>query len=136
MARKVHILTVPPAENFRLVAVASHENDYRICWIINHALGIRLSRSPNLHLTKQEEDAGFSMFSYFDKDRQIEYQLIANRCETGFLLQDQRNVDFFLKIYGDSERVINDILTILKKTEGILTAFELSLNPRQKKNFV
>jgi len=135
VARKAHKLTFSQEYDFQLIGITSHDNDYHICWKIDQSLDMHLIKLENLHIynNKFKISQDFSLYHYYDEDTVTEYHLISNRCENGFLLEEIRNIDFLLKISGDTdEQFLNDLTQRLRVIEGITAAFEL--DPSQLKS--
>ncbi|HAN18815.1 MAG TPA: IPExxxVDY family protein [Bacteroidales bacterium] len=139
LKKKVHKLIFEPETGFKLIGISSHENDYRLSWALNKYLGYNFSKSENLLIQKPKHniEQSFSVYIYNDEETFLQYQLIANNSENGFLIPELKNIDFFLKISGEySDSIINKIVTKLKKIEIINTAFNLeNLSERNKKVF-
>ena len=85
--KKILKLKIEEHNNFKLIGISSHENDYRLVWSINECLKLQFIRIENLviHNQKLKEDLEFSRFIYHDEDRYLNYYLISNRCPNGFL---------------------------------------------------
>jgi hypothetical protein len=126
MARKT-IRLKHEEEDYFLLALACHEADYRTCWILNQSLGLKLVRMENLpvHDQKTGSDLEFARYFFDDEERMAQWYLISNHTENAFFAPEHKNIDFFLRLSGEiSEKDIKNILADLKKTSGILTAFQ------------
>ena len=140
MKKKIHKLAVDFQPGFRVLGISSHQNDYRLSWALNSALGLNLSKISNLKIEdeKTTEIQEFSVFSYEDESGINKYDLISNRCHDGFLLAEYKNVDFLMLIHGDM--VSSEIETLLKKIKNIeiiTMVFELSkLSSRSKQKLI
>ena len=124
-------LTYKPDYDFVLIGISSHENDYKLAWSINNLLNINLSKKEDLCVfnKKYSETHSFSVFSHNDETSLILYNLISNRCENGFLIQEFNKFDFFIQIYGGvSDKKITEMLTELKKDNNIILAGKLDLS--------
>lgn len=131
MPRKSHVLRENTPNQLHLIAIASHEPDYRVSWLINASLKIQLRKTSN-HIVSEPDDteseAGFSCYTYSDQDALLEYFLVSNHSEKGYLLSKYKNIDYFLHITGESSvDFLKNIITRLKATMGIITAFEVVL---------
>jgi hypothetical protein len=103
--------------HYKLIGISSHENDYRLVWAINQQLKFQLVREENLiiHQVKLKTDLEFSRYGYYDEDRYVKYQLIANRCPDGFLFPSIKNIDFLLQVIGEiSDEEMKDLNNQLK----------------------
>ena len=137
MTKKIHKLKLIPDSEFFLIGISSHENDYRVCWAINSETGISLVKSEDLEIKniKNSIIQKFSMFDYFDEEKLIKYKLISNRCFNGFLVEDQKNIDFFIKFSGDvSENEVKVFNTQIKNINIINTSFIVNLQSFNSKN--
>jgi hypothetical protein len=103
MKKKIHRLEGIESYDFGLVGLSTPENDYRITWILNNAMGYSLSRDEDLRLKHKrlEEPQTFHQFRYFDEDTLLLYRLISNKCEHGYLLEEMTNVDFLVQVSGE-----------------------------------
>ena len=115
MPRKIHKLTEKQDLDFTLIGISSDENDYHLCWILNKACELQLSKQDNLEIfhKRLEEKQEFAQFQYFDENSLLLYRLLSNRSESGYLLEELTNVDYILQV----NRVIfaGDKIRTLKK---------------------
>jgi len=121
--RKFSLKEVYPC--FFPVAVACHDADYRLSWAINNKLSFKLNRIEDF-VMQRSENMQFPLYSYTDDNSEINYKLVSNRTENGFLISSLRNIDYFMIVSGEiqnynSEQLIKD----LRKTPLVLTAFLL-----------
>lgn len=126
--KKIHKLTDKEEYRFSLAGISSAENDYRLCWSLNQTLGIHLSKTVNLEIFHKRLDGmqAFSQFEYFDEETLLQYRLISNRSENGYLLEEMPNLDYILQITGDLEDLWMEMLIKkLNSLEGIILAFPI-----------
>jgi hypothetical protein len=138
MARKT-IRLKHEEEDYYLLALACHEPDYRACWILNQALGLKLVRTDNLQVKdlKTGADFEFARYVFDDEERMVQWYLLSNHTENGYFAPEHKNIDFFLRLSGEiSERDVKNILTELKKITGILTAFDTERKNIRNKAFL
>lgn len=124
--KKVHKLDFKFENDFSLIGIASHENDYRLSWAINKYLNLDLVKVNDLSVShpKHKISVNYSMYSCEDTNNYFLYNLISNKSEGGFLLPEMKNIDFVLRISGSPDMdFIQEILTKLKKIDIIITAF-------------
>ncbi|NLI25189.1 MAG: IPExxxVDY family protein [Bacteroidales bacterium] len=131
MPRTSHVLKDNTPEQLHLIAVSSHEPDYRVSWLVNSSLKIQLRKTSD-HIVPvsagTENETGFSCYGYSDQDALLEYFLVSNHSENGYLLPKYKNIDYFLYIAGEVPAdFLKNIIARLKTTPGIITAFELVL---------
>jgi hypothetical protein len=122
-------LKIEPEDNFKLIGISSHENDYRLVWAVNNHLQLRFVRTENLVVfdARLKADLEFSRFTYYEENLYLKYCLTSNRCPDGFLLPEMRTLDFILQITGEINRKEFDTLIAeLRKIDIVSTAFALA----------
>jgi len=138
LKKKIHKLAFKPEYQFLLIGISSHQNDYRISWAINKQFNLKLSKTENLKIfnEKLSVDQFFSLYTYEDENSLSLYNLIANRCHNGFLMEELKNIDFLLQIYGETnDTFIKNLISGLKQIDIIITSFKIdpnTLKSRQK----
>jgi len=127
-------------EPFILVGIVSHENDYRLSWALNQYLKLKFIKAESLTINqpKLEENPVFSVFKFDDEESFIQYFLIANKSENGFLIPELKNVDFILKITGDiNDQTAKNLVVQIKKMEFVNTAFKIEdISAKGLKNLI
>ena len=126
MKKKTHKLSVKAEYSPVIIAISSHENDYRLSWAINKYLGANFIKADNLVVfnEKFKIEQEFSLFVFEDDDNFLKYHLVANKCENGYLIPELSNMDFFIQIYGDINNEYKErLLEKLKKINIITGAF-------------
>ncbi|MBD3639330.1 MAG: IPExxxVDY family protein [Crocinitomicaceae bacterium] len=120
-----HKLSLDDEFDFQLIGICSSHSDYRLCWGINNALHINLTKGEDYSvMAKKDGEHLHSFYEYYDKEEHIEYYLIKNVSSNyQRLIPEKDQVDYFLVIKNNFVREINDILIQLKEIESILTAF-------------
>jgi len=134
--KKSHKLSFKEDFSFHLIGISSHENDYRLSWGINNQLGTSFTRADNLvvHNPRIKEDQEFSLSQYLDEETFIQYNLISNRCDDGFLLEEMTNIDFLLQVAGEvSKNDMNSLVNKLKQTDMITAAFLIDVDGLKSK---
>jgi len=126
--------------DFRLIGISCHAQNYRVCWGINNALGLRLTRTDeDLEVLgkKSKELSTHSVYSYFDEELQNEYFLLSNRTSLGFLLPEQTMADYLLMLKEDSPLEISELTSKIRNIPFVLTTFELSVEElKSKENLI
>jgi hypothetical protein len=147
--------------NYQLVAIHTSLEDYRLAYFINQKLPINLSSNKNeIHINIKEGETKFSRFYYYDKEKQISWNLIQNKSEViqskkdnnqnlfsdlnmevstkVFLLPEFKKVDYFLKIDNTDEVMDSTAIQLLLKTiENIATAYSVdTLKIKSKNNLI
>ncbi|PIQ15264.1 MAG: hypothetical protein COW67_09320 [Flavobacteriales bacterium CG18_big_fil_WC_8_21_14_2_50_32_9] len=123
-----HTFKLEEDYDFEIIGVSCHTKNYKLCWTINNALAINLIRLNDFDILKKKETLSFSFYEYIDKKNNVEYYLIANKSESGFLIPEKQSVDYFIILKGYTEpKLINKITTILNKQEIILMAHQIDV---------
>ena len=137
MGKKTHKLTTGKEYDFKLIGISSHENDYRVCWIINQHFEMQLNKTENLEVYLADRDLKqeFSLYYYYDEDVLLEFHLISNRCDNGFLIEELRNIDYFLKVTGEcDDPYLEGLVKKIKGIGDITTAFAITIQDLKSKN--
>lgn len=111
-------------ESFSLIAIHCRIEDYRLAYLLNQSLGLKLSRQP-YDLDFNYFTASYPVYQWENEDQFVTWNLIANQCKTeeeslqssGSLFQSSKiyktyqllpelkSVDFLLKISNETGRV-------------------------------
>lgn len=125
MKKKQHKLAYQPEYDFTLIGIASHENDYKLSWALNQKFNFSFIRVESLLIndSKLQVAQSFVVYNFEDKTAGLSFNLISNRCDNGFLIEELKNIDYFLQIFGDiNTSLINKFRTDLIKIDVIITA--------------
>lgn len=127
---------IPVSEpDFNLIGIASHENDYRLAWAINENLKFSLVKSPDLVIfhDKYKHDINLSVFSQDFTDQGYSLKLFANRGDNFFLLEDLKNIDFFIKIEGEiGASKVQNIVNALKAVDIVMGVYQIDIKSIKK----
>jgi len=127
------VLNLEEDYDFALVGVSCHTKDYRLCWELNKVLNFDLIRSEDLEINKTAIDK-YSFYEFIDEDNYLEYYLISNRGNTGYLISEYKKVDFFFMIKGNiSDFLIDDLLSKINSLSLVLTSFKIDPNQLKSK---
>ena len=136
MPKKIHKLNLEPEYSFKLIGISSHENDYRLSWAINNKLRIELNKTTDLEILNRKfsERQNFSLHTYEDEDTFIKYNLLSNTCDNGFLIEEMKNIDFFLQVFGEvPDSFIENLNQRLKLIDVITASFIIDPNNLKSK---
>ena len=145
---------------FKLIAIHSSVEDYKLAFLLNKHLGLRLARARNdVDFYNKSVRAFFALFQFRDQHKYCEYYLICNKfkgqskttggsgslfgdeemaSKTIHLLPELSKVDFLLKIEEESgsfpER---KLLERIKEIPQIATAYTIDINDlKSKENLI
>ena len=127
-------LTFEADYDFTLIGISCHSKDYRLCWEINKALFIDLVRTEDLEICKKNTAYFYPFYEYVDADNHIEYYFLSNKSDGSFLISEQKKVDFFLMIKGNTSTAhTNEIICKINTLSLVLTSFNLDVNGLKSK---
>ncbi len=137
MKKRVHKLVLTGSKPYKLLGISSHENDYRISWVLNRKLGQKFTRADNLKSrpVKNGEILEFSVFRSYDEDRLLQMNLVSNRCPDGFLVREMKNIDFFLQVFGEISMEQLDRFSSKIRSDELISAVFLIAPERIKKTW-
>ena len=98
-------------------------------------LGIR---TKDYEISKKNEKSSFSFYEFIDENNYLEFFFISNRSKSGFLIPEQKKVDFFLMIRGNvSESLTKEIIGKINSLSLVLTSFNIDPNQlKSKQNLI
>lgn len=107
------------------LAMVTHENDYRLCWLFREYLDIPWVLAHPLSLERKDRPiCEFSRFSHSGL-----FTLIANKCENGILLEKHRAVDYLMLIEQEiSSDEISELIKKIKTLPNMSTAYILPMD--------
>ena len=110
--------------DFAVLAINSHIKAYKLCWNINSSMQLKFEKK-NYHNIKG--DLWFSRYTYIS-DEGIEYDLLANRSKKGYLVPNQKSINYFLVVKNDYwEQEKPEFMSKLRNIPDVLLAFEIDI---------
>ncbi|MDT0557960.1 IPExxxVDY family protein [Ichthyenterobacterium sp. W332] len=134
--------------SFSLIAVHCRIKDYRLAYLINQKLNLKLSRQK-YDLDFNYFAAYYAVFEWENEDQFITWNLIANQCKTeeeslqssGSLFQNNKvqktyqllpelkSVDYLLKITSETGRINEKVITEkLQRIPQIITTYSVNVS--------
>lgn len=144
---QAHRLTLEEVaqQPFKLFAIHSHVEEYKLAFILNKNLNLCLSRTPtDVDLYNKSGQSFFSLYAYNDQLNYCTYYLVNNKSNShgtttivedtlfdneftltsAHLLPEWKKVDFFLKIEGETDAILKrPFLRYLNSISQISTAY-------------
>ena len=151
----MQLLTSDLEEDYSLIGIHSTEEDYRLAYLLNNFLKIKLTRFKH-NLDFHNSTTEFPLFEYKDELNFINYYLINNKyialvdnqykeglfggnySTTSYLIPEKKKVDFFLKIEGcNTEDFIQNLVIELNKISQIITSYSIETTTlKSKENLI
>ncbi|MDA3891691.1 MAG: IPExxxVDY family protein [Salinivirgaceae bacterium] len=127
-------LKFEPNYEFTLIGLVTTEPIYKISWHLNEQLNILLKETNPLqaYQTKRQTVQEFSKFSFFTPE-ETNYHLIQNKGQQGILIEEQKQIDYWLKIERCSIRS-EVIVEKIKRLKNVTLAFDIKPGSLKSKN--
>lgn len=126
MAKKKLMLVATP--DVTVIGISSHVEDYRLCWAMNRAMDLTLTRRrSDVTVDEGDRPLHFSAFDQTDEHDIVRWSLVSNHSGKDLLVKEQKQADYFLVL--DTE-VADERPTLLDQVRGVefvLTAFPVDL---------
>lgn len=132
-----HKLVLEEDYDFILLGICSHVKDYRLAWLFNKLLSLKLVRSEKDLVNWSAPKAkhlNFACFNWQDEEEFRTYYLIGNNSAKIKLVPDQKQFDFFLMITGDFDESVSELVNTIKTLPEILIAYEINVSDINKKH--
>jgi len=122
--------------------------DYRFCWMLNHYLGMRFERCPDLDVVlrptpgRQPLPAGglfaplpqkpssrifFPVYRHENRDSGLSVLLYGNRCAADRLIKEVKGVDFFMLLPDNPFMPELERIKTCDRLQGVLWMKEIDL---------
>lgn len=148
-------LTFDLEDDYSLIGIHSTEEDYRLAYLLNNYLNLKLSRFK-YNLDFKNSTAVFPLFEYKDEANDINYYLINNKytelkdnqykdglfggnySTTSYLIPEKKKIDFLLKIENcNNEDFIQNLVSNLNKINQIITSYSIEpISLKSKENLI
>ena len=119
-------LDMEPDPEVTLIGISCHVHDYRLCWALNRALGINLTRrEKDITDPGPEKLASYSAFDHTDEEHEARWTLVHNHSADGILLKEHKQADYFLVVDESAPITAHELIDRVRRAEFVLTAFAL-----------
>ena len=117
-----YTLDCPGEADFAVLAINSHIKGYKLCWNINNSLQVNFERQKDHNI---KDELWFARYMYICDDG-IEYNLLENRSKKGYLIPNEKSVNYFLIVKNDYwQEDKAEFMKKLRDIEDVLLVFEL-----------
>jgi len=143
-------------DNYTLIAIHCSTEDYRLAYLLNNNLNLKLARKRE-DLDYNYMEASFSIYEWNDEKNFVTWNLVANtsrkeveqvasagslfsnqqgkRTVSKFLIPEQKKVDYFVKISSENQvKSPKIILSKINAVAEVITAYILDANQLKSKN--
>ena len=123
-----------------VIGIVSTLKDYKLAWSINQVFNIELALQPPIILEfLKDPDLAITNFAY--EDGFCSYRLLRNRgndLNSGYLIPELVNFDFFLLISGEEEILpVQSVVDSLRNVQGISFFQQIDVDRlKSKDNFI
>lgn len=125
---KRYELTFEDDTDIEVYGISSAYIDYRLAWELNSFFTIQLEKmEEKMEVEDRKTKLLNSFFVYFfsDEENWTEYYLIRNKQENRYLVTGKQFVDYFLVIKENNIYSSEELLTLLRKINGIVAVFPI-----------
>ncbi len=123
---------------FDLIGIVSHVKEYKLAWLLNNILGIRLVKQKDLAINFTNNNLIISNFEFATE--YLTYQLLKNQsvCKpTGkpyYLLPELKKFDFLLMIKDESGTIVLDeVIKKIRKLSEVYYIMQADLSQLDSK---
>jgi hypothetical protein len=144
--------------DYSLIAIHTSLEDYRLAYFINQKLHVNLNKSiKEIQITDNEGEVHFSRFHYYEKKKDISWDLIQNInnviqqkkednqglftnfdieiAKKVYMLPEFKKVNYFLKIENSEENTnLSEIQSELNSIDQIAVNYIVDINKIKSKN--
>ena len=144
--------------DYSLIAIHTTLEDYRLAYFINQRLHVNLNKSiKEIQITDKEGEVHFSRFHYYEKKKEVSWDLIQNIDEViqqkkgdsqslfsnfeievakkVYMIPEFKKVNYFLKIENSEDNTnLIEIQSELNSIDQIATNYIVDINKIKSKN--
>ncbi len=123
---KKHIIEVETDYEYEMIGICSHHSDYRIVWEINDKLELQFFKNPDLFKVWNSKGVVQSEHPYYifkDIENNITFYLISNKQNNEYLIQEKKQIDFFIFLMNNQVYPISQLINKLKDLTTIIAAY-------------
>lgn len=131
-------LNIEEDYDFSLIGISCHAKDYRLCHEFNRLLEVDFIRKEDLDIDSKKTIGNYALFEFIDEENFLDYYLISNRCDKGFLIPEHKSIDYFLLLKGASnDDIVENILHKTSTLQIVLTSYQIDVETlKSKQNLI
>jgi len=102
-------------------------SNYRIAWGMNKLFEIDLERVDDIDISFDSDKKGnFSLYRFNDEESYTTFHLLSNRCDSGYLIPELKQIDYFLQYWGPmSDQELSSFKDELREIPSVLVAIQI-----------
>ncbi len=150
---KVLTLEYEYEHDYALIAINSTLEDYRLAYLLNHQLALKLERQKH-DLDFPNKESSFPMYAYDCDITFLSWHLLINKnsvtnktldnsnlfdeeSKVSFLINEKKRVDYFIKIEGglDDMNLVSTLNTI-KTIKGVIASYAIDPQTLKSKDYL
>lgn len=123
--------------DFDLIGISANIPDYQLVAKINEVLHIDLERKRDDYTLNLNglEGKKFRWYSYLPSEEDLEIYLIVNRGENGFLVEEIKQMNSFLLIFGELNYLkSNEVAQQIKSIPQVIASTIIDIDTLKSKN--
>jgi len=150
---KVITLDYEYEHDYILIGINSTLEDYRLAYLLNNDLRINLEREPK-DLDFSNKNCTFTLYNYYCEKTYSSWSLLANRhifvsntleennlfreeSKISYLINEKKELDYFLKIIGDfDDNSLKELSEKINKIKGVITSYPVNPLTLKSKDFL
>ncbi|HOE05279.1 MAG TPA: IPExxxVDY family protein [Bacteroidales bacterium] len=125
---KKKTLKFQPEYDFKLLGAVSSSSDIRFVREIKLITGLEMIRNGyhEIYNEKSPDSQKFFLYECPENDEIVSIYVVGNKSEAGFLIEELRNIDFFVVIKGtDRMDFASELMKNLKSNPVVQALFDI-----------
>lgn len=117
-----------PEYSFELLGVTSTDDDYKFSWNCSQLMNMEFVKTKDLEIidARFAEFQIFSVYENVDMTGNCKFKIVSNKGNAGFLVEELKNIDFFVLAFENEKfNPIEKLSTLLKSIPTISAVFKL-----------
>ncbi len=129
-------LIYSPEFDFRLIGIVSTISDIKMAWELKQITELEIVRGEyhEIYLEKAAESQLFNRFEAIENNDSLSIYFLGNKSPSGYLVEELKNIDFFIIIKGfEQQEFADDLQKQLKGKPTIQAVFNIDIQTLSSK---
>ncbi len=125
---KTKKLKYTPEYNFELLGISCSDDDYQLSWYLSKLLTTEFVRTADLEIrdSRYPEFQMFSVYESVDFAENSSVKIVSNKANVGFLIEELKNIDYFILVFeSEDSNFMVELTARLKTVQSISAVFKL-----------